>query len=213
MSDSEFGKLEFLAAFQSFRSQTFKPSTIRHAFRTTGIVPFNPDIVLDIIRQKQAIRPRISSPGIEPRFNDRTSRGPDSIRKYGAKLQRALTNIGPNGGTMTKKVVDGFQRFLRGTMVAADTLDLITRDLEVMQRAITSRKARASLGGQVATKGEVIKVSQCRELCSIRKKKEKEKLKRKEERDAKKASKAPPTQLDNIRFLLGQGSLVEQINE
>ncbi len=212
LRDTEFGKLEFLAAFQSFRKETFKPSTIRHAFRTTGIVQFNPDMVLDIIRQKQAVRPRTPSPGIEPRFNDRTPRGPDSIRKYGAKLQRALTNIGPNGGTMTKKVVDGFQRFLRGTMVAADTLDLTTRDLASMQRATTSRKARASLGGQVAAKGGVIKVSQCRELCSVRKKKEEERLRRKEERDAKKANKAP-TQLDNIRFLLGQGPQIEQTNE
>lgn len=38
LGDSQFGKLEFLAAFQSFRNQTFKSSTIRHASRITGIV-------------------------------------------------------------------------------------------------------------------------------------------------------------------------------
>ena len=51
LSDEKFGKLEFLAAFQSFCNQTFKPTTIRHAFKSTGLVPFNPDIVLDKIRE------------------------------------------------------------------------------------------------------------------------------------------------------------------
>jgi hypothetical protein len=38
-------------------------------------------------------------------------------------------------------------------------------------------------------------------------------LKRKEKRDAKKASKIWLTQLNNIRFLLDQSPLIEQINE
>ncbi len=98
-------------------------------------------------------------------------------------------------------------------MMTVDTLNLITRDLEVMQRVITSRKARVSLEDQMIAKSEIIKISQCRKLCSIRKKKEKEKLKRKEKRDAKKASKISLTQLNNIRFLLDQNFLIEQINE
>ena len=204
MGDTEFGKLEFLASFQEFRTKTFKPSTIRHAFRTTGIVPFNPDIVLDIIREKQAVRNQVRtpSPGPELKFHERTPHGPESIRRYGRKLQRALQNVGPNGGSMNKQVVEGFQRYLRGTITAADTHDLIARDLGVMQKASASRKTRASLSGQVAAKGGVIKASQCRELGSIRKKKEEERLKRKEERDAKKAKNAPPTQLANIAFLI-----------
>ncbi len=208
MSDSKFDKLKFLAAFQSFRSQIFKSFTIRHAFRITDIVSFNLDVMLDIIRQKQVIRSRISSSDIESRFNDRTSRELDSIRKYETKLQRALINIELNERIMIKKMIDDFQRFLINTMMTVDTLNLITRDLEVMQRIITSRKARASLEDQMAAKSEVIKISQCRKLCSIRKKKEKEKLKRKEERDAKKASKISLIQLNNIRFLLDQGLLV-----
>ena len=51
LGDCQFGKLEFLAAFQGFRNETFKPSTIRHAFKSTGIVPFDPNVVLDKIRE------------------------------------------------------------------------------------------------------------------------------------------------------------------
>ena len=54
LGDKKFGKLEFLATYQSFRNQTFKSATIRHVFKLTGLVSFNPDIVLDKIREKQA---------------------------------------------------------------------------------------------------------------------------------------------------------------
>ena len=110
---------------------------------------------------------------------------------------------------MNKKTVDGFQNFIRASITSANTLDLTRRDLQQVQKASTSRKSRAALGGQVATKGGGIKVSQCRELCSIRQKKE-EKARRKEQRETNKGGKASSTQLDNIRFLLGQGPLVEQ---
>lgn len=49
MRDFEFGKVEFLAVFQEFRNKIFKSSTICHAFKTTGIVPFNSKIILDLI--------------------------------------------------------------------------------------------------------------------------------------------------------------------
>ena len=44
--DFEFSKLDFLACFQKIRDQTFKTSTIKSAFAKTGLVPFNPSIVL-----------------------------------------------------------------------------------------------------------------------------------------------------------------------
>ena len=48
--------LSFWPRFSHFANQTFKPTTIRHAFKSTGLVPFDPDIVLDKIREKQAQR-------------------------------------------------------------------------------------------------------------------------------------------------------------
>jgi hypothetical protein len=83
-------------------------------------------MMLDIIRQKQIILFRTSSFDIESRFNDRTSRELDSIRKYEIKLQRALINIELNEKIMIKKMIDDFQRFLRDMIMTVDTLNLIT---------------------------------------------------------------------------------------
>ena len=52
LGDEKFGKLEFLAAFQSFCIQNFKSTTIRHAFKLTGLVLFNPDMIFDKICEK-----------------------------------------------------------------------------------------------------------------------------------------------------------------
>ncbi|KND85843.1 hypothetical protein TOPH_09284, partial [Tolypocladium ophioglossoides CBS 100239] len=43
-------KMEFLGFIQNIRKQAFRQSTILSAFRKTGIVPFNPEVVLAIIR-------------------------------------------------------------------------------------------------------------------------------------------------------------------
>jgi len=46
MGDETFTKVEFLAAFNEFRTKAFKESTIRSAWRHTGLIPFDPKIVL-----------------------------------------------------------------------------------------------------------------------------------------------------------------------
>ncbi len=98
LGDEKFGKLEFLAKFQSFCNQTFKPTTIHHAFKSTELVPFNPDVVLDKIREKQAQRAQTAiqtpSPPSLP-LDQRTPQGPASVVKYRQKLQRAYAKLKP----------------------------------------------------------------------------------------------------------------------
>jgi len=53
-------KLEFLAAISDIRHKTFKESTIHSAFQKTGLIPFNPDMVL------QKIKPITPSPPPTP---------------------------------------------------------------------------------------------------------------------------------------------------
>ena len=48
--EGDFGKLEFLAKFQTMRAQTFRKSTIQSASRKTGLIPYNPKVVLQQVR-------------------------------------------------------------------------------------------------------------------------------------------------------------------
>lgn len=47
----QYNKLEFLADFERFRARALTASTIRSAFKKTGLVPFDPNVVLVKARQ------------------------------------------------------------------------------------------------------------------------------------------------------------------
>ncbi len=197
LGDYNFGKLEFLAAFQSFRNKTFKTSTIKHAFKQTGLVPYNPEIVLEKVRANQLARaPRTPSPPPLPLLH--TPKGPDSIIRHGRMIQKKLAEVGHYDGIDLIHM----DRFIRGSMTAAHTLDITARDLQAIQEAAASRGKRDSQPGTVAAKFEVVKVSDCRELASVRAKKEEEKAERAEKRKEKAKSKKRPPGVATAEFLL-----------
>ena len=180
LNDRKFGKLNFLTVYQIFRTQTFKFSTIRHVFRTIGIVLFNSNMVLDIISQRinnkaHAHEPRTFSPQF--RLVDITPKSPEFIRRFEEKIKRTLKNIEPNENSLDKKNVDRIQRYVRDIFIVVSTLDLIFRDLDAMQRAFMKRKTRAGLTDTIAAKRKIMKINQCKKLCSIRQKKRKNETK------------------------------------
>ena len=130
LRDTQFSKLKFLAAFQTMRAQTFKSSTIRHAFKETGIVPLNLEMVLAKIQHKQALlqmAPRTLYPPPLP-LNQRTPQGPDSVVKYGQKLQQALVKLGPKDKINPEQL----QRFIKGSIATAHKLKLVDQDLKAI---------------------------------------------------------------------------------
>jgi hypothetical protein len=50
---TSFNKVEFLAAIDSIRRQTFKRTTIRSGWQKTGLVPYNPEVVLQKLREME----------------------------------------------------------------------------------------------------------------------------------------------------------------
>jgi len=57
---THFNKLEFLAAITSIRAQTFKASTIKSAFKKTGLYPFDPEVVIGSMRERRS--PTLETP-------------------------------------------------------------------------------------------------------------------------------------------------------
>jgi hypothetical protein len=52
---SDFNKIDFMPAISDIRKKTFTESTIKSSFKRTGIVPFNPEVVLGPLRER--VRP------------------------------------------------------------------------------------------------------------------------------------------------------------
>ena len=61
--DCEYSKIRFLARITSIRSQTFKKKTVQESFRKTGLIPFNPKIVMQKLRD---LSPPSAKPDLPP---------------------------------------------------------------------------------------------------------------------------------------------------
>lgn len=105
------------------RAQTFRAFTICHAFKITGIVPFDLEVVLEEIRKKQARLPGVPCTSFLPPLllNQRTPQGPDLVVKYGEKLKKALVKSRPNAVIAPVQL----QQFIRGSIANALKLQLV----------------------------------------------------------------------------------------
>lgn len=140
---TNFTKLEFLEAIQEVRLQTFKESTIKSAFKKTGIVPYNPLVVL---REIEARRPRTPE---EPQTPSRRRRPEDSspfstpltVRKlYRVSdriLDAAIEELDPDS-----PLYEALQRYIKGSEVQAYELIQIRRDFGRIKAAEEARRRR-----------------------------------------------------------------------
>ena len=89
-------------------------------------------MVIDKIREKQGQRaqtaPRTPSPP-PLLLHQRTPQRPASVVKYEQKLQRAYAKLKPEDKIDSKQI----QRFIRGSIASARTLELTARDLKAVQ--------------------------------------------------------------------------------
>ena len=91
MGDEKFNKLEFLNAFNDFRAKAFQSTTIRSAWRQTGLIPYNPALVLDKVREAHPPAPPrpVTPPSTKSYEFEPLQRTPHTIRE----LARAATTI------------------------------------------------------------------------------------------------------------------------
>ena len=55
--NTQMTKLEFLEFIQQIRKKAFKESTRPSAFKKTSIMPFNPSLILEKLRDRRAVTP------------------------------------------------------------------------------------------------------------------------------------------------------------
>lgn len=176
IKNRKFEKFEFLIAYQKFRDQIFKLSIIRHAFKTTNIIFFNSNIMLNILRQKinnNTHKFRIFN--FQSQLIKRISKNSELIKKFEEKIKRALKHESSDKNIiiMIKKNVDCFQRYERNTMIIVNTLNFIIKNFIMIQQVFMKRKIRAKLNWHNCIKKKIMKINQCRKLCFIRQKKKK----------------------------------------
>ncbi len=190
--DDKFDRMEFFAAFQTFRAATFKPATLRHAFARTGIVPFNPLVVIDPLRTRLAVRQAATRRQITPPPQDpdecfiRTPQGPESIKKVINHIrdfyrEEGIFNVHP----------DLLFRLLKTVEEQADTLKLVTEDLTECLTATAARKERRQQRGTIAANNITgpVTARDCRAMISMRAQRTTELAAAKAEQEVQRAAK------------------------
>jgi hypothetical protein len=74
-------KIEFLRVLQGIRTAALRDTSIALAFRNTGIYPYNPAIVLDMLDDQPASRPSTPQPSI-PQTQVTVPHTPKSIQAH-----------------------------------------------------------------------------------------------------------------------------------
>ena len=151
-----FDRLDFLDAIPAIRALAFKPTTVRSAFVKTGIVPWNPNAVLDKIREK--IRHHRRTPSPEPvEEQDRleiTPHKPKELVRYQNRMVRTSLN------DPSYRIWQ--QRLSRGIEAQYHRSRLLQRDLAEVHSAKQRKQDTKRIGNTVAAKFGVITVDQVR---------------------------------------------------
>lgn len=181
-----FDKVEFLDKIDSIRQQTFKKSTICSAFRATGLIPYNPDVVIGKLREAlvpQTPREPTTPPSVASLAMPLTIR---SLKRLGEELQRDAVDFSPTFQRKLKLV-------LQGGLAQAQSGALAMENLEHTRLAEETRSARRkSANRRQVQKGGVIYASEARQMVKKREDNEVEKAE-KQLRKAQNAKKRADT--------------------
>jgi hypothetical protein len=148
MGDETFSIVEFLAAFNEFRTKAFKESTIRSAWKHTGLIPFDPKVVLDkvqiIERSNRSITPSstIGDPAVW-----KTSTIRAALENQLLELTDEPTSLG-----FTTKLCT----FWKGANAMARKMKLLQDQLSQIEAAENARKARKKQSNKVLKTGGIL---------------------------------------------------------
>ena len=167
-------KLEFLSYIGRVRLQAFKASTILSAFRKTGISPFNPQPVLQILEDREA---RARTPTPPPRTHSSPFGTPITYRqihKVAGKLQHVLRE----DEDLDPKLSQDLGRFIKGSLSLVSELIQTKRDLGKTRLAERLVKQRRALKNTQLKSGGVLTIAEGRYMVRQREEDEVERAKK-----------------------------------
>ncbi len=127
--------MEFLAALHFIRDITFKSVSIQSAFKKTELVPYNPRVVLNCLREERPQQaPRTPSPG--PNASSLPITTPLTIRT----LQRHGDSL--LAAELSPSIKQSFASFVTGRIVQAIAGSLAMEDLGHTKAASNAQAAR-----------------------------------------------------------------------
>ena len=172
---TNISKIEFLQCIQQARRQAFKKATISSAFKKTGIWPFNPQVVLDVLQQR--VPQRTPSPSTEQCRQDQGSSP--------FQTPHTLRQLNKVADVLTEELCDddfdhrfryNLGRFIRGSLTQATELVQTRRDLSRTRYAEYVQNRRRVMKNTPLKAGGLITVKEARRMAQKRQEAEQAKI-------------------------------------
>ncbi|KAM4061702.1 Tc5 transposase DNA-binding domain-containing protein [Hirsutella rhossiliensis] len=160
---TDITKLEFLDFIQDVRKQAFRQLTIISAFRKTGIVPFNQEVVLAVMKARKA---RTPTPELDPALLSSPFGTPVTLRQ----MHKAATQL-EDQFTIAEECNDG--------SILLEEDFLVSKDLSRTQQAEKTRRLRRAMKNIPLQSGGVLTVAQGRQMAARKAEAEFQKAQRK----------------------------------
>ena len=204
---SKFDKIEFLTAIDSIRRQTFKPTTIISAFKKTGLIPFNPSIVLNKLPNvvnssyelesqssdtpsQESESPSLNTPPLLPSVNPTTPQTIRSLKKHAQLLHTQLDQL-------PQQANHSLQKYLKGSLALAQSGAQALCDLENTKAAELARAARRNHSRRSMQRGGVLNVEEARGMVRQKEKESLDKVLEKAQQTLDSARKAQESKIKN----------------
>lgn len=143
-------------ALQSIRLQTLKQSTILSAWRQTGLIPWNPDVVVDQVRAQVAAQPHTPSPPKTPPLDIVETPSTSAALRDLAMQLIDDEKLDLNNGTIRK--------FLEGSLKQAEAGNLALNHLSQTQAAEKAREQRKKGSRRVTQRGGLLYAYEARSV-------------------------------------------------
>ncbi|KJZ68123.1 hypothetical protein HIM_12484 [Hirsutella minnesotensis 3608] len=158
-------KLEFLSCIQDVRLKAFKKDTIRSAFRKTGVLPFDPQVVLRVLEARQAKKTPSPPPHSGPYSSPFET--PLTLRQIN-KVVGELGNRIEDDESLDPGFARNVNRFIRGSLSLATELVQTKRDLGRTRMAERTQQQRRAMKNVQLQSGGVLSVSEGRQMVKQR---------------------------------------------
>ncbi|KID81257.1 transposase [Metarhizium guizhouense ARSEF 977] len=151
-------KSEFLAIIESVRRHALKEATILSAFKKTGIVPWNPQPILDLIRRLHPVHAsEITTPPPADQLSSSPFNTPYTLRHLN-KVATKIDDLQDALGELQPALKSEMDRFIRGALVQSTELRQTMKDLSRTRMAEELRKRRKAGKNRPLQHGGVITV-------------------------------------------------------
>ncbi|KJZ70664.1 hypothetical protein HIM_09937 [Hirsutella minnesotensis 3608] len=166
---TDITKVEFLDFIQDVRKKTFRHRTILSAFRKTGIVPFNQDAVLSVMRARKN---RTPSPKVDSALQSSPFDTPVTLRqmhKTASHLEDCLITAEDCDDAsilLENDFLVSMGQFIRGAISNSTELVQTKRDLGRTRLAEKTRQLRRAMQNRPLQSGGVLTVAQGRQMAA-----------------------------------------------